>query len=199
MSCAGLVGLAPLLLYNSSSFGDPLATGYSYWVSEAGGGSTFHPRHLLPNLEYYGRELFQVEEQFTTANLYGNGSYFGPAFALLLLGLLTRSRAALWAPAVRRCRASVRGRDPGLFLHRCASAVSGSGACRTSDRFRPGREAACAAAVETRGGSADPAARHSDCRESSSASPWRFSDGRRNQGASSCQACCSAIPLEVSR
>ena len=98
LSLGGLIGLLPLLLYNFSYFESPLATGYSYWVSEAGDGSSFHLRHLLPNLEYYAREFLQAEAQFTTANLYGNGSYFGPAFALLLLGLLTRSSEArrLW-------------------------------------------------------------------------------------------------------
>lgn len=92
------LGVAPLLVYNAIALGDPLATGYAYWVPYWEASRAFGLQFVEPNLEYYWRELIEAETTTTTASVYGLGSYFTPWFVLLvavsLCGL--RSCRRLW-------------------------------------------------------------------------------------------------------
>jgi len=103
LAAAAGLGLAPVLAYNLVTFGDPLTTGYDYWVPYWNVSRAFHYRFIAPNLVYDWRELIQQETLFTTANLYGRGSYVGPSFVLLTLisplGLRVRRRFWCFAAA----------------------------------------------------------------------------------------------------
>lgn len=96
LGAAAFVGLVPLFVYNWINLGSPLATGYDYWAPYWGVSRAFQLRFVVPNLIYYGRELVQQETLFTTASVYGGGSYFGPSFVLLTL-------LAPWGLRTSRC------------------------------------------------------------------------------------------------
>ncbi|MEM1183120.1 MAG: hypothetical protein AAGM22_32555 [Acidobacteriota bacterium] len=78
------LGVLPFFLGNWMSLGHPLENGYGYWVPYWSGSRAFSLEFLQPNLLYDLRELVQREDRFTTANLYGSGSYFGPALVALI-------------------------------------------------------------------------------------------------------------------
>lgn len=81
-----LAGVTPLLVWNYLSFGDPLQTGYHFWLGErAQVESSFSIEYLPTNLLNLAKELVQQENPATTAGHYGEGSYFGPEFFVLLL------------------------------------------------------------------------------------------------------------------
>lgn len=80
---AAAAGLLPALIYNTLTFGGPLRTGYGYWIPSRSALSAFQLQFVMPNLGYAWRELTQRESLFTTADLYGAGSYVGPGFVLL--------------------------------------------------------------------------------------------------------------------
>ena len=83
---AGL-GSAPALVYNVAAFGRPWATGYGYWVPYWDASRAFRVAKVPRNLEYYWSDILSREVRFTSADLYGTGTYYGPALAgLLLLG-----------------------------------------------------------------------------------------------------------------
>lgn len=84
---AGGASMIPLWIQNWRSLGHPFITGYDYWAPYWSAGRAFDLKFVVPNLTYYAREFLQAETQYTTANLYGHGSYVGPAF-LLLTGLV---------------------------------------------------------------------------------------------------------------
>ncbi|MDA8018194.1 MAG: hypothetical protein MPN21_12175 [Thermoanaerobaculia bacterium] len=86
LSGAGILVLAPLWLQNWRTLGHPLTSGYEYWAPYWNWARAFDLKFVTPNLGYYARELVQSEVLFTTANLYGHGSYVGPAWALLTVG-----------------------------------------------------------------------------------------------------------------
>lgn len=98
LGTAAAAGLLPLLAYNVATFGDLLASGYGYWAPYWDARRAFDSRFLSNNLFYYWRELSEQESTFTTAHLFGHGSYFGPAFAALALGspLALRARPRRW-------------------------------------------------------------------------------------------------------
>lgn len=85
LGAAAAVGLVPVLAYNSVTFGSPVTTGYDYWAPYWNASRAFQLRFIVPNLVYDARELLERETLFTTADLYGRGSYVGPAFVLLTL------------------------------------------------------------------------------------------------------------------
>lgn len=105
---AALASLTPLWLANWRSLGNPLATGYGYWAPYWNAERAFDWQFVGPRLTYYGRELLQTESLFTTANLYGHGSYVGPAFVVLAVlaavGVLLASPSQR-APGKRRRQA----------------------------------------------------------------------------------------------
>lgn len=90
------VGAAALATYQQATFGNPLATGYGFWLGNEGAWSgAFAFEHVPGQLAMLGRELLQIEDDETTAGLYGAGSYLAPAFALaaaLALWRLRRNR-----------------------------------------------------------------------------------------------------------
>lgn len=83
-TCFGL-GSLPAFIYNFATFGNPLQTGYGYWIPFWNAARAFDTKFVIPNLIYYWRELSQSEEVFTTASIYGlgQGSYLTPTFVVL--------------------------------------------------------------------------------------------------------------------
>ena len=83
------LGWIPALVYSAVTFGHPLATGYGYWSPFWNASTAFDSKFFEPNLIYYWREFAQIETEFTSATTYSHGlsqgSYFTPAFPLLVL------------------------------------------------------------------------------------------------------------------
>ncbi|MEM7052494.1 MAG: hypothetical protein AAF604_22705 [Acidobacteriota bacterium] len=105
LGLAAAIGVLPLLAFNGSVFGHPLASGYSYWLPEWNASAAFSSDFVSDNLAYYGRELRQQETDYSSATHFGQqrGSYVTPAFVLLaLVGLgrmWRRRRLRLFAAA----------------------------------------------------------------------------------------------------
>ncbi len=99
--------VAPALLYNYSSFGSPLTTGYDYWMprqpsigSNSGASAAFGTHRLSYQLLAIWQELSQTGRPQTMATFFGSGGYLNPSLVLLaMLGLgswwLERDRAAM--------------------------------------------------------------------------------------------------------
>ena len=79
-----LAGLSPLWAYNLYTFGRPWASGYGYWVPFWDTSRALGLEYVPENLSYYWRDLMSLEVPFTSADLYGTGTYYGPALALLI-------------------------------------------------------------------------------------------------------------------
>ncbi|HSR50159.1 MAG TPA: hypothetical protein VLV83_04980 [Acidobacteriota bacterium] len=97
-----LLGALPLFLYNYLTFGSVFSTGYAYWISHKSHFfNAFRLEHVPIQLAYLWSEFVQ-NEHFTTAAIYGHGSYFSPAFLLLCLPSLAvlRSRRFYWFSAL---------------------------------------------------------------------------------------------------
>ena len=87
---AFLLGLSPVLLYNTATFGSPLETGYSFWIEDVDRGkSGFAFANIPERMADFADELTQSEAGPTTAHLYGAGSYLAP----MLVGAILLS---LW-------------------------------------------------------------------------------------------------------
>ena len=96
-------GCLPVLLSQWVALGDPLATGYAFWIPDhASISSSFGFSHLFDNLRYLARDFAQLEWKTTVATYYGTGSYFGPASLVILalcLGRALRTPCFRW-PAI---------------------------------------------------------------------------------------------------
>jgi hypothetical protein len=79
----------PYFLYNAFEFGNPLKTGYHFWVPDwAESASLFSVHNVPPQLAMLWSEITANWNEFRVANLFGTGTYFVPAFVLLaVLGL----------------------------------------------------------------------------------------------------------------
>ncbi len=77
-----LAGAAPLLAYQTLTFGAPWATGYGFWLAQSLG-DVFHPRFFTMQAAALWAELTQSETGPSTAQIYGGGSYFSPWFVAL--------------------------------------------------------------------------------------------------------------------
>ncbi|MEM6797445.1 MAG: hypothetical protein AAF725_25980, partial [Acidobacteriota bacterium] len=100
LGAAMALGMLPLFFGNWILLGHPLETGYGYWIPQWSADQAFDLDFLRPNLAYDLRELLQQESRFTTANLYGTGSYFGPTLVALIawaLWTLRADRRRLWS------------------------------------------------------------------------------------------------------
>ena len=97
---AWAAGVMPLLAFQYYTFGNPLATGYSYWIPQVGQPwNSFAPQFVLPNLAYLARETLQQEHLGTSAWIFGLGSYFDLTFFLLVGGSLVawkQGRVPIW-------------------------------------------------------------------------------------------------------
>ena len=97
---AWAAGVMPLLAFQYYTFGNPLATGYSYWIPQFGQPwNSFAWQYVLPNLGYLVRETLQQEYLATPAWIFGLGSYFDLTFFLLLAGSLVtwkQGRVPIW-------------------------------------------------------------------------------------------------------
>lgn len=77
---------SPTFTLNALQFHDPLKTGYDFWVPRSGS------KHLLFSAQYASRHLtmlwkhFALERvDFNAANPFGTGTYYVPAYVLLIL------------------------------------------------------------------------------------------------------------------
>jgi hypothetical protein len=95
-----LLGASPALLYNAWTFGSPLMTGYHIWVGRWDSLDwLFNIRNVPGNLEVLAGELTRSPAGYHVSDLYGTGTYFGPAFAALAVaGLLFAWRSRVFRP-----------------------------------------------------------------------------------------------------
>jgi hypothetical protein len=84
-----VIASVPYFAFNALEFGHPLKTGYDFWVPGwAHSDRLFSLRNVPPQLAMLRSELTASWREFRVANLFGTGTYFVPAFALLgLIGL----------------------------------------------------------------------------------------------------------------
>jgi hypothetical protein len=83
------VAASPYFILNILEFGDPLKTGYEFWVPTlADKRAAFSLHNVLPQVAMIWSEITASWEQFRVANLFGTGTYVVPAFIFLsALGL----------------------------------------------------------------------------------------------------------------
>ena len=80
---------SPYFIFNTLEFGNPLKTGYDFWVPGwAESGQLFSVRNVPRQLVMIWSEITANWDEFRVANLFGTGTYFVPAFVCLsVLGL----------------------------------------------------------------------------------------------------------------
>jgi len=80
---------APYFIFNTLEFGNPLKTGYDFWVPAWNeSGKLFSLRNVPSQLGMIWSEITASWDQFRVANLFGTGTYAVPAFICLsVLGL----------------------------------------------------------------------------------------------------------------
>jgi len=80
---------SPYFILNTLEFGQPLKTGYDFWVPWFTQTQKLFSVHYLPRqLAMLWSEMTVSWNQFRVANLFGTGTYFVPTFVLLsLIGL----------------------------------------------------------------------------------------------------------------
>jgi hypothetical protein len=83
------VAASPYFILNTLEFGDPLKTGYEFWVPTlADKQAAFSLHNVPPQGRMIWSELSASWDQFRVANLFGTGTYVVPAFIVLsALGL----------------------------------------------------------------------------------------------------------------
>jgi hypothetical protein len=83
------VAASPYFILNTLEFGNPLKTGYEFWVpvlADKQGAFSLH--NVPPQVRFIWSEITASWDQFRVANLFGTGTYVVPAFILLsALGL----------------------------------------------------------------------------------------------------------------
>jgi hypothetical protein len=79
----------PYFLFNAVQFGDPLKTGYDFWIPDwTKNVGLFSLRNVPAQLAMLWSEITANWNEFRVANLFGTGTYVVPAFILLaLIGL----------------------------------------------------------------------------------------------------------------
>ena len=91
LHCLGVMivfalGASPTLVLNAIQFHSPFKTGYDYWL--AGDWSVkaalFSPRYISNNASFLWTEFILHPKSFSTADKFGTGTYFVPAFILLV-------------------------------------------------------------------------------------------------------------------
>jgi 4-amino-4-deoxy-L-arabinose transferase-like glycosyltransferase len=76
----------PLFILNAVQFGGPLRTGYDFWVpSLTDKGSLFSLHNVPGHAAMIWSEVTARWRDFRVANLFGTGTYFVPAFAILTI------------------------------------------------------------------------------------------------------------------
>jgi hypothetical protein len=88
--CLALVVFAaaasPYFILNTLEFGNPLKTGYEFWVpvlADKQGAFSLH--NVPPQVALLWSEITASWDQFTVANLFGSGTYVVPAFIILCI------------------------------------------------------------------------------------------------------------------
>jgi 4-amino-4-deoxy-L-arabinose transferase-like glycosyltransferase len=83
------VATSPYFILNSLELGDPLKSGYEFWVPELADKQAAFSLHNVPSqVAMVWSEIMSSWDQFRVANLFGTGTYVVPAFiSLSLLGL----------------------------------------------------------------------------------------------------------------
>jgi hypothetical protein len=83
------VAASPYFMLNTLEFGDPLKTGYEFWVPALADKQAAFSLHNVPaQVALIWSEITVSWDQFRVANLFGTGTYVVPAFIFLsILGL----------------------------------------------------------------------------------------------------------------
>jgi len=78
------VAASPYFVLNTLEFGNPLKTGYEFWVPALGDKQAAFSLHNVPRqLALIWSEITASWDQFRVANLFGTGTYVAPAFIVL--------------------------------------------------------------------------------------------------------------------
>ena len=78
------VAASPYFILNTLEFGDPLKTGYEFWVPQLADKQAAFSLHNVPSqLAMIWSEITVSWDQFRLANLFGTGTYVVPAFIFL--------------------------------------------------------------------------------------------------------------------
>ncbi len=83
-------GVLPLLVYHWIAFGNPLRTGYTYWLTGHNSLNAFRIQYVPAQVEYLWREIWQRDNIFRTAHIYGDGAYLNLSLAALMIVGSTR-------------------------------------------------------------------------------------------------------------
>jgi hypothetical protein len=101
LHCFGVIAIfaiasSPLFIFNARQFGSPLATGYQFWLPAVyQSASQFSVHHIAKHAQMFWTECTLKPRDFCVADLFGSGTYFTPAFVILLafgLALLRPTR-----------------------------------------------------------------------------------------------------------
>lgn len=101
LHCFGVLAVfaiasSPVFVFNARQFGSPLATGYQFWVPAAYQAALRLSMHYVAkHAHMFWTECTLQPRDFSVANLFGSGTYFTPAFVILLgsgLALLRPTR-----------------------------------------------------------------------------------------------------------
>lgn len=79
-----LVAAVPVLVINEIEFHSPFKTGYEFWVPYWSA-RLFSPRYIPNNIATLWREFALCPQGYHTANIFGTGTLFVPAFVLLII------------------------------------------------------------------------------------------------------------------
>lgn len=89
LDCTGLLAVfaaaaAPAFILNAVQFGSPLRTGYDFWLADFAKQSPFSIRHIPEHGKMFWSQIALSQYRYSVGNLFGTGSYFTPAHAVLV-------------------------------------------------------------------------------------------------------------------
>ena len=80
---AFIAGIAPTLWANWASTGNPLTSGYAFWLPTRTLNADFGLEYVAPKLRSVWNELTLQPNRFTSANIFGTGAFLTPPFIVL--------------------------------------------------------------------------------------------------------------------
>jgi hypothetical protein len=80
-----ILAISPTLVLNTVQFHSPFKTGYDFWLGNWPKHPPFlSPRYIPNNVALLWREFALRPQKFSSANAFGTGTFFVPAFGILL-------------------------------------------------------------------------------------------------------------------
>jgi 4-amino-4-deoxy-L-arabinose transferase-like glycosyltransferase len=85
VSIVFVLAVSPTLMLNTIQFHSPFKTGYDFWLANwPNHPPFFSPRYIPSNIALLWREFALLQQKFSSANAYGTGTFFVPAFVILV-------------------------------------------------------------------------------------------------------------------